>query len=93
MTRASLRDASFFRNPSTHGPVRYHIVRDEVHKGEGACGAPVQYQGPGDVLDPQRDAEGVPAALRCMKPGCRTRWPAGVSGTGDQTFSQKTPTE
>lgn len=76
MTRASLRDASWYRRPSTHGPVRYHIVREEVHEGEGACGIPVICRAAAGVLDETVDAATVELNLRCMRPGCRGRWPA-----------------
>lgn len=80
MTRAALRDASWFRNPSTHGPVRYHVVRDDIHKGESACGIMVCYASPRAVLDESLEASEVPLALRCMRMGCRQRWPQAGRG-------------
>lgn len=74
MVRASLRDASWYRNPSTHRPVRYHIVKDD-HSGIGACGITVVHLGPDDLSSGTADALTVPLALRCMRPGCKSRWP------------------
>lgn len=91
MTRAALRDASWFNRPSTDKPVRYHIVRDEVHAGESACGLAVDYQGPHDATDPQVDAASVPKNLRCMRPACRSRWPDGVDGPDHQTIPPEAP--
>jgi hypothetical protein len=79
MTRAALRDASWYRNPSTDKPVRYHIVREDVHKGEGACGIAVLHATSRTVLDETLDAADVPLNLRCQRPGCKQRWPAGVA--------------
>jgi hypothetical protein len=77
MERAALRDASWYRRPSTHGKdLRYHVVRDEVHNGEGACGVPViATEGFAPEIDVTFPAESVPVPWRCMKPGCRGRWP------------------
>jgi len=73
--RAAIRDASWYRRPSTHGKdLIYHVVRDEVHPEEGACGVPViGFESFGiDVTIP---AESVPLHNRCQRPGCRARWP------------------
>lgn len=54
----------------------YHVVRDEVHKGEGACGVPVVST---EGFAPQRDvtvsAHSVRPEFRCGRPGCKARWP------------------
>ena len=76
--RAATRDASWYRRPSTHGKdLVYHVVRAEVHAGEGACGVPVVAR---EGFAPKRDvtvaAERVRPEYRCRRPGCRQRWPA-----------------
>ena len=81
--RAALRDASWYRYPSTHGKdLVYHVVREDVHKEEGACGIPViGFEG----YSPRRDvtvaAESVRPEYRCGRPGCRARWPAWTEQT------------
>lgn len=75
--RAALRDASWYRRPSTHGKdLVYHVVRGEVHREEGACGTPVIAQeGFAPVRDVTIAAEEVAEHQRCRRPGCRARWP------------------
>lgn len=84
MTRAATRDASWYRNPSTHGKdLVYHVVRGDIHHGEGACGVPVvATEGFAPALDTTVDAASVRPANRCQRPGCRARWPAYESGVG-----------
>jgi hypothetical protein len=74
--RAATRDASWYRNPSTHGSIRYHVVAPEIHKSESACGLPLVVSECRGDLGTTRPASGVPAAMRCGRPGCRARWPA-----------------
>ncbi len=75
--RAATRDASWYRRPSTHGKdLVYHVVRGDVHAGEGACGVPVvATQGFAPSLDATVAAEDVRPEWRCGRPGCRARWP------------------
>lgn len=76
VSRAALRDASWYRNPSTSGKaLRYHMVAEEIHKGESACGVPVIADECLGLIDATVDAATVPASQRCGKPGCRVRWP------------------
>lgn len=79
--RAALRDASLYRRPNVHGkPLIYHVVRDELHKNEGACGITVVAT---EGFAPERDvtvaAEMVPLRYRCGRPGCKARWPAAAT--------------
>lgn len=57
---AGTRDASWWPNPSTSGPKRWHVWRD----GFAACGTRAM------LLDP-RPAHEVPEQSRCR----RCRWP------------------
>lgn len=75
MTRAAIRDASWYRRPSTHGKdLVYHVVRDEVHFEEGACGVPVIAR-EAFGTDVTLPAEHIDPQFRCQRPGCRARWP------------------
>lgn len=82
--RAATRDASWYRNPSIHGKdLVYHVVRDEVHKNEGACGIPVvATEGYAPVRDVSIPAAAVRPEQRCGRPGCKTRWPAWSDSRG-----------
>lgn len=63
---AMMRDASAFWCPNTRSPKQYHV---EVGDRLGAC-----------TGNPLSEYTAVPAAevradMRCMRPGCRVRWP------------------
>lgn len=93
--RAALRDASWFRNPSTSASNRYHVVRGELSEGLSGCGAfVIATEG-----FPERDvtiaAETVLPSLRCARPGCKARWPVyrneakeGVDGTAQEAVAR-----
>lgn len=75
--RAATRDASWYRNPSTHGKdLVYHVCR-EACTSESYCGLPVVDS---EGYAPKRDvtvaAESVRPEHRCRRPGCKARWPA-----------------
>lgn len=74
--RAALRDASRSRRAS--GPLLYHVVGD----GGAACsGVPLVTEGTElPVADMTVDAAVVPGYLRCMRRGCRERWPGPGEG-------------
>ena len=78
--RAATRDASWYRRPSTHGPdLVYHVVREEIHRQEGACGVPVvALEGFSLERDVTVDAATVRPEHRCRRPGCKARWPAWI---------------
>lgn len=86
--RAALRDASWYRNPSTHGKdLVYHVVRDDVHQGEGACGvAVVATEGFAPVRNVTVPAESVLPEHRCRRPGCKARWPALLVAPGTRSM-------
>jgi hypothetical protein len=89
MTRAATRDASWYGRPSTHGKdLVYHVVRDDIHKGEGACGIPVVATEGFPEVDVTVDAATVNPADRCQRPGCRARWP---DYSPTRTYVSKTP--
>lgn len=69
-TRAALRDASWFRYPSTDKPVKYHVVVDD--SGVGGCSV---WTIKGKHLDESLGLADVPLIMRCMRPGCRKYWP------------------
>lgn len=77
LLRAAVRDASWYRRPSTHGKdLVYHAQRSEVHHSEGACGVPIisrEGYPPRDMTVP---ADSIAPQYRCQRPGCRARWPA-----------------
>lgn len=79
--RAATRDASFTNRPRTSGPVKYHVVADT--KAEvAACGEWLFCDHAGH--DETVAAAGVPARMRCMKPGCRRRWPGARELSSDR---------
>lgn len=69
-SRAALRDASWFRCPSTDKPVKYHVVVDD----SGVAGCSV-FTIKGKHLDESLDLAEVLPSMRCMRPGCRKYWP------------------
>ncbi len=78
--RAALRDASWFRNPSTHGKVVYHVVVNEPatlsKTGISACGKfLIAAVGFAPLRDVTINAASVRLEQRCGLPGCRVRWP------------------
>jgi hypothetical protein len=78
--RAAIRDASWYQRPSTHGKdLVYHVVREEVHYEEGACGVSViSLEGFSPRRDVTVDAATVRPEQRCRRPGCKARWPAWI---------------
>lgn len=85
MTRAATRDASWYRRPNVRAAKAMHVVGDDGKA--SACGRLLYAtEGPETV-----DAAEVPQALRCQRPGCRGRWPAGVSAPDGKTFPRQTP--
>lgn len=76
MPRAALRDASWHRSSSTGSERRvYHVVREDGHQ-ESACGIPVVEVDGSGMQNMTIPAEEVAPTMRCMRPGCRPRWPA-----------------
>jgi hypothetical protein len=76
--RAAIRDASWFRNPSTSGPdLVWHVVAPEVHESESACGIAVTaWEGAKrNRVDATKAAESVKPEHCCRRAGCRARWP------------------
>lgn len=74
--RAAIRDASWYRNPSTHGKdLVYHVVRADIHQGEGACGVAVIATEGRHRQDATLPAENIRPEYRCRRPGCKARWP------------------
>ena len=66
--RAALRDASWFRKPSTRDELRvYHVV---LGTKLAACGIPSLL-----LTETDRDAEEVSERQRCRRSGCLQRWP------------------
>lgn len=81
MTRASTRDASFYRRPDVRSVKVYHVI---AAPGMSACGR-LLYDHPEshDAAADGIEATEAPMNLRCQRPGCKTLWPAGVPGLGD----------
>lgn len=88
---AALRDASWYRRPSTtpgtdefgranraHGAGRYHVATLTLVDGEEDPDAPISACGrsPLDLEGSERPAPEVESFMRCGRPGCRERWPA-----------------
>lgn len=74
---AALRDASWFRRPSGHGPnprmPRYHVIVDrsatEALEPIGpACGIMLHDEGS------EMPADRVAHHTRCQRPGCKQKW-------------------
>lgn len=61
---AAWRDASWWQSPGTAR--RYHVVAADG--GSECCGMPL-------VTDIAQPPEAVALVLRCMRHGCRERWP------------------
>lgn len=79
--RAALRDASWYRRPSTGSkPLTYHVLEGPLVQNRGACGI---YVVASDSLnrDLTESAESIRPHNRCQRPGCKARWPAYPEGS------------
>lgn len=66
MLMAATRDASDYNRPNTRTPKKWHIV------GADECSA---CRGKSLVMESAEPAEDVPVERRCMRHGCREKWP------------------
>lgn len=78
--RAAVRDASWYRNPNVYGAAsKYHVLRDEPATASrhriGISGCNIFTFNSHAGIDATIAASAVLPAMRCMRPGCRVRWP------------------
>lgn len=68
MAQAALRDASWLSRPNTTSVKRYHVFHPTQRT--ALCGLQAIL-----CVENAIDAEEVPQALRCQRPGCKQGWP------------------
>ena len=63
---AGQRDASAYNRPDVYAPKKVHVAGDDQR---AACD--------NDIILQERlvEAERIPPAVRCRRPGCANRWP------------------